>query len=362
MNILHTEASTGWGGQEMRILAEAEGLRTRGHTIVFAVQHGARLAQKAREKGFVVYEISFQKKHALAALWKLHTIIRKHAIEVINTHSSNDAWVGGIAGRLFGKKIVRTRHLSAKIRPGLNSKILYRWLADYTVTTCEAIAEVIRRQAALPSSRCSSIPTGVDPEAMQATPEAVAQFRQQWQLKSTDIIIGTVCILRSWKGLLDMLEAAKKLKHHTHLKWIIVGSGSDAYFRQQSREMGVDDCVIFTGHLENPFPALANFDIFTLLSTANEGVSQASLQAAYFAMPMITTPTGGLPEVCLNGITGYVVPINAPQAVADKVWELAQDRVLRQQMGAKAKQLVLDQFTRKEMLDQMESVFAQRIP
>ena len=37
MPILHTESSNGWGGQEIRILKEAIGLRSRGHEIVFAV-------------------------------------------------------------------------------------------------------------------------------------------------------------------------------------------------------------------------------------------------------------------------------------------------------------------------------------
>ena len=59
MNILHLEASPGWGGQEMRILREAEGMRQRGHTVILAVMRGGGLVGKAREAGFVVYELNF---------------------------------------------------------------------------------------------------------------------------------------------------------------------------------------------------------------------------------------------------------------------------------------------------------------
>ena len=51
MRILHTESSNGWGGQEIRILREAIGMRERGHEIYFAVVKGGKLAIKARRRG-----------------------------------------------------------------------------------------------------------------------------------------------------------------------------------------------------------------------------------------------------------------------------------------------------------------------
>ena len=46
MRIIHLEASTGWGGQEMRILSEAKGMRQRGHEIFFVVEKEAKLEKK----------------------------------------------------------------------------------------------------------------------------------------------------------------------------------------------------------------------------------------------------------------------------------------------------------------------------
>lgn len=85
MIILHTEASTGWGGQEIRILREAIGMRERGHTIVFAVGQGAKLSQKALEQGFSVVEFPLGKSRIALSLGVLIRCIRKHHVDVIYT-------------------------------------------------------------------------------------------------------------------------------------------------------------------------------------------------------------------------------------------------------------------------------------
>lgn len=358
MNILHTEASTGWGGQEIRILREAEGMRKKGYSLFFAVSQGAKLGEHARNEGFTVYEIPLNLKNGLSAIYRLCSIIRTHNIAIVNTHSSSDAWLGGIAARICKRHVIRTRHLSTSIRKGWNSKALYNWLADYTVTTCQEVAHRIREQANLPVSRCLSIPTGVNPEAISCKEEEVLAFRKKWGLSEKDVVIGTTCVLRSWKGISDFLQAARLLEHRSNLKWLIVGEGpAETYFQNEAQKLGVSDKVIFTGHLSNPYPAMAAMDVFLLLSTANEGVSQASLQAGFLCKPLITTSIGGLPEVCIEGKTGYVVPPKAPQAVAERVSQLIDQQSLREQMGKEAQQLVLKYFTLEKTLDGMETLY-----
>src|SRR5580704_12337319 len=112
MKILHTESSRGWGGQEIRILREAEGMRMRGHEIILAVQTGGGLIAKARDAGFCVYELPFTKSSSLKTIFALVQLCRTHQIDLVNTHSSLDAWLGGIAARIAGRKVIRTRHLS----------------------------------------------------------------------------------------------------------------------------------------------------------------------------------------------------------------------------------------------------------
>src|SRR5580700_2616061 len=143
MRILHTESSRGWGGQEIRILREAEGMRKRGHEIILAVNTGGSLISRARESGFLVYELPFKKALSWKTIYALIQMCSAHQIDLINTHSSLDAWLGGIAARMAGKKVIRTRHLSTPIRKGWNSRLLYRTLADFVITTCTPILSTI---------------------------------------------------------------------------------------------------------------------------------------------------------------------------------------------------------------------------
>jgi len=357
MNILHTESSTGWGGQEMRILKEAEGLRERGHNIILAVASGGGLVAKARNKGFFVYEVPMKRSSVCNTLYQLLKMIRDHKVDIVNTHSSWDSWVGGIAARLAGAKIVRTRHLSTQIKAGLNSRLLYRCLADSVVTTSSCIIPMIVEQSGILKSKVQCIATGVDPSIIVAEDEEVKKFRDMF-VKNDDILVGTVYFVRSWKGVRDLMKAAKIVKSiNPKIKWVVVGGGYYKEYLGDLDTLDIKDTVTFTGHLESPFTAIAALDVFLLLSTAHEGISQASLQAAYLKKPLITTDVGGLPEVCVDAETGFVVPPFSPEKVAEVVLKLACDPLLREQMGQKAHELVLKKYLLTHTLDHMEEVY-----
>lgn len=332
-------------------MKEAIGLRARGHEIVFAVVKGGKLVEAARREGFTVYEIPFSRRSALSAFFTLRKILKCHAIQVVNTHSSWDAWIGGIAARSRGCRVVRTRHLSTPVKGGLNAFLLYRGLADFVVTTSSAMIPILSKQAGLSSDQIRCVPTGVSP--VEIDPDEVKAFRLSLGVKEGEILVGTVCVVRSWKGIQDLIAAARILKHHSHIKWVVVGGG---YLEQYRHLVSSDVPVIFTGHLENPFTAMAALDIFMLLSTAHEGISQASLQAAELKKPLITTGVGGLPEVCIDQVTGILVAPHSPDQVAKAVLELATQPELRHQYGKAGHRRVREKFMMEQTLDQMERI------
>jgi glycosyltransferase involved in cell wall biosynthesis len=357
MRILHTESSRGWGGQEIRILHEALEMRERGHEIILAVNQGGKLIEKARKEGFTVYEITFSKFSAFISISRLLKIIKNHDIEIVNTHSSLDAWLGGITARLARKCIIRTRHLSTPIRRGWNSYLLYNSLVDYVVTTSSCIIPIICQQAGLKRVCIDCIPTGIDPRSIEVDPQQVAEFRYSLGLKEGDVLVGTACFVRSWKGIDTLLKTAQLLKNDKRIKWVVVGGGHVDDYRPKIQQLDLEGKFIFTGHLDKPFPAIAAMDIFTLLSTAHEGISQASLQAAYLRRPLITTPIGGLPEVCIDGKTGMIVPIFSPEETASAVMHLVENPHLRTLMGLRGRALVEEKFTLQQTIDNMESVY-----
>ena len=357
MQILHLEASSGWGGQEIRILREAEGMRQRGHLVILAVMKGGGLVAHARAAGFTVYELNFKKSAWPICLFLLLRIMHRHNIDLVNTHSSLDSWIGGIAARMAGKILIRTRHLSTPIRPGWNSRMVYGKLADFVVTTCASILPMIMTQSKKMTHQCRSIATGVDPAKINILPGAAQEFRKHIGIAPTDFLVGTACFMRSWKGIDDLLQAADLLRGVPHLKWVIIGGGHAERHKLRAQELQLENRVYFTGHLDDPFPALASLDLFALLSTAHEGVSQAILQAAYLGKPLVATSVGGLGEVCIDQVTGISIAPFAPAQVAQAVRALKNDPLLCQQLGQKGRELVLEKFTLAHTLDQMEEVY-----
>jgi glycosyltransferase involved in cell wall biosynthesis len=318
---------------------------------------GGQLIAQARRAGFTVYECNFRRLGWLFCLVRLLWVIRRHRIEIVNTHSSLDAWIGGIAARLARVAVIRTRHLSTPIKPGWNSRFLYGTLADFVVTTCASIVPMISEQSGKPLALCRSIPTGVDPEKIACDVARMHQFRDRLGIQSSDFLVGTACSMRSWKGIDDLLEAAHRLRHVSEIRWIIIGGGHAEKHWKKAKDLQLDGIVHFTGHLDNPFPALAALDVFALLSTAHEGVSQAILQAAFLEKALISTPVGGLGEVCIDRKTGLQVAPFCSADVAQAVLTLKENPVLRKQLAQGAYQRVQERFLFRQTLDQMEDVY-----
>lgn len=357
MNILHLESSLGWGGQEIRIVKEALGMINRGHKVILAVAKGGKMIPYARKEGIKVYEVDFRKRNWGYCLFYLLYLFKKEGVEIINTHSSLDSWIGGIAAKIGGVAIIRTRHLSTAIRKGINSFLLYNKLADFVMTTCKGIIPMIASQSKNPLSKIRSVPTGIDISEIRFDKEKALSFRKELGISSDDLLVGMVCFMRSWKGVNDFIDAANLLRDDPHIKWVIIGGGHEEVYRKKAKELQLDSILFFTGHLNNPFHAIASLDIFSLLSTAHEGVSQASLQAAFLEKPLITTSVGGLPEVCLDQQTGIIVPSFSPQKVAEAVCFLKHNPLIRKKMGQNAKKHVENEFTQKVMLDHVQTIY-----
>lgn len=352
-HILHTEASMGWGGQEIRIFNELQEMHALGHKVFLAASAQSSLFQKAQKLGFVhCIDISFTYGQSFRTIYKLIRFIRTQNIDICVTHSSKDAWLAGLAARAARCRIIRTRHLSSPIKKGLNSILLYNVLSDVTVCTCAEIVPKIQHQARLHPKRVLSIPTGVFSQELLHHQDQREQWRTQVGLDENTIVIGTLCVLRSWKGLEEFMDAAKilieeNLPDTPNIHWLIVGGGDGLgnYQKRWEEISNKNTKLKFTGHVAKPQGLLAAMDIFCLLSTANEGVSQASLQAAFLEKPLICTGTGGLKEVCIHEKTGLTVPPKNAQEVAQAMKKLAKNAKLRREMGKQAKQLVQRNFT-----------------
>lgn len=131
--LLHTEWSLGWGGQEIRIIAEMKAIRQRGWEVELDCRPGSRIAEQARLADFLVHEFGFHGPLDLGTVSRLRMLIRRRGISLVHTHSSVDGYCGALAARWAGVPVVRSRHLSSWVRPGWKA----RWTYECAARPCD---------------------------------------------------------------------------------------------------------------------------------------------------------------------------------------------------------------------------------
>src|SRR5271170_2902889 len=109
--ILHSESSRGWGGQEVRVFTELEWMRAHGHWVALAAHPQSAIAARAQEAGILFYPLQTHKALLPVGVVRMTAWLLRHRIDVVNTHSSNDGWLVGLAARLACRPLlIRSRH------------------------------------------------------------------------------------------------------------------------------------------------------------------------------------------------------------------------------------------------------------
>lgn len=357
MKIVHTEASCGWGGQEIRILEESLGMMARGHAVTILCPPEARIHEEAKRRGIPVEALPIGRKR-LPGMLALRRWLHDNPCDVINTHSSTDSWLAALACKTLRNPppIVRTRHISAPIPKNAASRWLYNGAVRHVVTTGEALRQQLIKHNGVPADRVTSVPTGID--TARFAPGGQEAARAALGLDTAGRYLGIVATLRSWKGHLYLLEAFSGL---TLPDWtlLIVGEGPmRGPIEQKIAELGLVGRVRLVGQQEHPEVWLRALDVFCLPSYANEGVPQAILQAMLCALPIVTTPVGAILEAVADQETALVVPPRDATALAAALRRLVAEPQLGTRLGMAARQKAVRCFSKDAMLDRMESVFA----
>lgn len=359
MNILHTEASCGWGGQEIRILEEASGLIARGHKVSIACPPHARLCAEAGRFGVPVVSLPIEFK-TWAGFLALRNFLSLHAFDVVNTHSSADSWLTGLACATLRRApaIVRTRHISAPVSGNLFNRWLYRRTAR-VVTTGESLRLQLLGALRLEPEKVISVPTGIDVKRFSPSDKAVARLTLGLDPKAR--YIGIVATLRSWKGHANLLDAFRRLEY-PDLRLLIVGDGPQLpAIREKIAVLGIEDRVTLAGQQISPEMWMGAMDVFCLPSYANEGVPQAIVQAMMCGLPIVTTPVGAIPEAVGHEKTALMVPPQDSVALANAIRRLLDDQSLAARLGEAARHSAGANFSKDEMLNRMEAVFRNAI-
>ncbi len=359
LKIVHTEASLGWGGQEIRVIVELREMAKRGHRTMIIAPPDSDIFRRGLDYQIETLPLSMRRRDFFQNLKWLSDFFRSENIDVVNSHSSRDSWLSGFAAKKAGVPLViKTRHISARVSRGWLTRLVYQQLHDYIITTSNGIAEDMVRFNGFDPDRISAVPTGVDLSRF-GTLAPEFDLRRELGLLPQARLIGMVSVLRSWKGHPDFLRAACEVKK----KWpeayfIIVGDGPRrTQIEEEILETEMEGFIFLIGHRDDIPQILHNLDVFVLPSYANEGVPQALLQALAMERPVVATAVGGIPEVIVSGVHGILCEPQNPEELASKILQLLENQTQAQEMGRAGRQRVLERFSLENMVDRLEEIY-----
>lgn len=357
---MHTEASTGWGGQELRILTEMEGMARRGHRVHLVAPPNAEIVAAAHARRLSVESLPIEWKK-LPGLVAMRAWLARHAaaFDVINAHSSTDAWLVALArmGARRAPPLVRTRHLSTPVNRLPTTRWLYQRATSHIVVTGEALKTRLVRHNGYDPATITSVRTGIDLGRFVPKDRDAMRVRLGVDARPA---IGIVATLRDWKGHDYLLDAWRELRSRVPgWQLLVIGDGPRrAHLEARVRDLALAADVRFVGNQEDVPAWLACLDIAVLPSYGDEGVPQSLMQAAACRLPAVSTPVGAIGEAVVHGETGLLVPARDVHALAQALATLMNDQALRERMGRAAHAYAQAHFGIDAMLDAMEAVFA----
>jgi len=177
------------------------------------------------------------------------------------------------------------------------------------------------------------VPNGVDTEKFK--PAGKENARKLLNLPLDKNIILFVGALRSIKGVDYLIEAAKNfVDSNTELYLVGRDDGLKKSLKKMAQDFKITDFIKFIGPVNHEdIPLWISASDILVLPSLSEGRPNVVLEALACEVPVVATDVGGIPELIINGETGYLVPAKNPLELSEKVNKLLGDENQREKMG-----------------------------
>lgn len=165
------------------------------------------------------------------------------------------------------------------------------------------------------------------------------------------------------KGVYILLQACKKLTEQgLAYECIFVGGEGDisgSQINQRILSMGLDEQVVYVGRRygAEKEQAFSKADIFVFPTFyEKETFGLVNVEAMQYALPIVSTPEGGIPDIIEDGVNGYLVPQKDVEALADKLEILIKNDELRKKMGEAGRKKYEAEFTLQKFEERMVEI------
>lgn len=271
----------------------------------------------------------------LKTIYELVKLLKKEKPDIVHTHAPIASVLSRIACKISGVKcVVYTAHgfyfhdEMSKLQYSFFfriEKIMAKYFTDYLFVQSKEDTDLSVSKKFLNRNKISYIGNGVDIKNkfnfQKYSQEKEMSIKKELGIDGEDTVISFIGRLVEEKGIIDLLKAFSKIKNK-NLKLLIIGDVApgerDLKTVKELEEYRTDQNIIFTGRREDVNDLLMISDIFCLPSY-REGLPRSIIEAMSMKNAIIATNIRGCREQVREGINGFLVPLNNPESIADKI-------------------------------------------
>lgn len=353
--VLHIFKGLGIAGAERHLLILLSLLRERDIDAqmllwVSPTQPADDLFAAAQAAGIPIERWVMPRHIAPGFFIKLWRYLRKNKPDIVHTHLVHAETYAIPAARLAGvRSIVNSSHNDDPFRRRAifrgRSRILWR-MTSRGIAISDYIKQFLVEIEGAKLAQVQVIHYGLS-------------FDEQAPSQALDLppdaqIVGSVCRLVPQKGITDAIAAIAQLAdEYPRLHYVIVGDGN-LRAELEAQAAPLKDRIHFLGWRADAAQLMRSFDIF-LAPSLWEGFGMVFLEAMAQARPIVTTNVSSIPEVVIDGETGYLVPPQNPTAIADALRQLLDDP--NNTLGQAGQNRLLEYFSPARMADQTAALY-----
>lgn len=339
MKVLHVETGRHLYGGALQVKFLLEGLAagwpTDEHVLVCPV--GAAIGRALRGRVRVI-ELPLGGDLDIGMFWRLRRLFATERPDLVHLHSRRgaDLW-GALGARSLGIPVVLSRRVDNP-EPRAWVALKYR-LYDHVVTISQGIREVLLREG-VPAAKVTCVPSAVDTELYRPGGDR-GWLNAEFGLPAGAPVAAMAAQFIPRKGHDTLLAALPTVfESHPRLQVLLFGRGplcNRVAAEVARREWG--DRVRLPGFRDDLARILPAVDL--LVHPARlEGLGVVLLQAAACGVPLVAARAGGIPEICIDGETGWLVEPDDPQGLAAALNEALANPLDARQRGLAGRQLV----------------------
>ena len=323
MLIAHINVARDYRGGERQAELLMRELQARGVRQRLVGRRGSMLAKRMKEAGIDVREVS----------GLLPGVVRAtRGVDLVQVHEGRSVYAAYVRHLISGTPYVATRRVNNPIGEHRMAHRAYR-AAARVVAVAPQVADVVRDfDSEVKLSVILSSSSG-----LTADPEEARAIRQR---AGEGFIVGHVGALDNDQKAQDTIIAAARILERTHsdIRFILVGGGKDEPMLRRLAA-GLTN-LSFVGFVSNVGDYLAAFDTF-ILPSRREGIGSILFDAMEHSLPVVVTPVGGVPRIVFEDQNGFLIDVDRPEQLADRIARLRADPELRQRMGATGRQMAV---------------------